>query len=241
MKTLIVHAHPEPRSFCSSMKDTAVETLRRQGHEVTVSDLYAQAFNPVASAADFESRAREDYLVYALEQRHSATKGTLAPDIAAELDKVLRADLLILNFPIFWVSVPAMLKGWIDRVLVSGKCYGGKRFYDRGGLVGKRAALSFTIGGQRHMFVPGGIHGPLEPYLLPLERGTLAYMGIGVLPAFTAWHVPYVNDEARGQTMDDYRRWLIDLPHAQPKRLPSMSEYDEALRPLNGGVMPACG
>lgn len=231
MKILIIHAHPEPQSFCASMKNVAVETLSREGHAVLVSDLYEQRFNPVASAADFGSRAREDYLVYAVEQRHATKEGTLAPDIAAELDKLLWADLLILNFPVFWTSVPAMLKGWIDRVLVSGLCYGGLRFYDRGGLAGKRATLSFTIGGQHHMFAPDGIHGPLEPYLQPLERGTLAYTGMGVLPAFTAWHVPYVGNEVREATMDQYREWLRALPRAAPKRFSSMDDYDEKLRP----------
>ena len=232
MKTLIVHAHPERQSFCASMKRVAAETLCREGHEVVVSDLYAQQFNPVATAADFGSRARADYLVYAMEQRHASAAGTLAPDIAAELEKLQWADLLILNFPVFWTSVPAIMKGWIDRVLVSGLCYGGLRFYDRGGLKGKRAALSFTIGGQRHMFEPDGIHGPLETYLQPLERGTLAYVGMSVLPAFTAWHVPYVSDDVRHATMDEYRDWLRQLPAATPKRFPSMDDFDRKLRPL---------
>jgi NAD(P)H dehydrogenase (quinone) len=231
MNILIVHAHPEPQSFCSAMKDLAVRTLAGAGHEVQLSDLYAMRFQPVASAEDFAERAQPDYLVYALEQRHATKKGALAPDIAAELDKLLRADLLILHFPIFWTSVPAILKGWIDRVLVSGVCYGGLRFYERGGLAGKRAALSFTIGGQRHMFAPDGIHGPIEPYLQPLERGTLAYTGLQVLPAFTAWHVPYVDDNARRAMLDGYREWLLALPDAEPKRFARMADFDERLRP----------
>jgi len=235
VNTLIIHAHPEPRSFCAAMKNVAVETLRRNGHEVVVSDLYAQGFNPVASAADFASRAREDYLVYALEQRHAGGSGSFAPDIAAELERLRWADLLILNFPIFWTSVPAMLKGWIDRVLVSGICYGGRRFYDRGGLKGKRAALSFTIGGQRHMFAADGIHGPIEPYLQPIERGTLAYVGIDVLPAFTAWHVPYITDEARAAILEEYRSWLAELPEAPPKRFARMRDFDESMRPVTSG------
>src|SRR5690606_35403086 len=175
MNVLIVHAHPEPQSFCTAMKDLAVATLSGAGHAVQVSDLYAMNWNPVASAADFPQRSSPDYLVYALEQREAVKAGTLAADIAAELDKLLWADLLILNFPLFWCSVPAMLKGWIDRVLVSGICYGGLRFYDRGGLAGKRALLSFSLGGQRHMFEDeAAVHGDWEPMLRPLQRGTLA-------------------------------------------------------------------
>ena len=140
MNVLIVHAHPEPQSFTTSMMKTAVEEFTRAGHAVEVSDLYAMNWNPVASSADFGSRKNPDYLVYALEQRHAWEAGTLAPDIVAEVQKLQKADLVIFNFPVYWFSVPAILKGWIDRVLVSGTCYGGLRFYDRGGLAGKRAA-----------------------------------------------------------------------------------------------------
>ena len=174
MNVLIVHAHPEPQSFTAALRDQAVETFRAQGHQVQVSDLYAMGWNPVASADDFTQRENPEYLVYALEQRQGVKRGALAADIQQELDKLLWADLLVLNFPIFWFSAPAMLKGWIDRVLVSGVCYGGKRFYDQGGLAGKRALVTVTLGGREHMFGDGAIHGPLEDKLRPILRGTLA-------------------------------------------------------------------
>jgi len=66
MKVLIVHAHPEPNSFTAALRDQAVETLKAQGHEVQVSDLYAMNWNPVASANDFSARENPDYLVYEL-------------------------------------------------------------------------------------------------------------------------------------------------------------------------------
>jgi NAD(P)H dehydrogenase (quinone) len=235
MNVLIVHAHPEPQSFCASMTMTATELLRAQGHEVRVSDLYALQFNPVASAADFRDRKNPDYLVYALEQRHGWENGTLAPDIQAEIGKLLWCDLLILNFPVYWFSVPAMLKGWIDRVLVSGLVYGGKRFYDRGGLTGKRAMLSMTIGGQPHMLAADGIHGRLEDMMRPLMRGTLAYTGLQVLPPFVGWHVPYISEEARAQMMLDYRKHLTELPSLEPLKFPSLNDFDERLRPLPAG------
>ena len=65
MNTLIVYAHPEPRSFGRALLDRAVATLQEQGHTVQVSDLYAMGFNPVASAADFGQRHNADYLTYA--------------------------------------------------------------------------------------------------------------------------------------------------------------------------------
>ena len=231
MKVLIVHAHPEPQSFTAALRDQAIATLQGQGHEVQVSDLYAMQWNPVASAADFSTRENPDYLVYALEQRLGVKKQSIAADIQGELDKLLWADLLILNFPIFWFSAPAMLKGWIDRVLVSGVCYGGKRFYDQGGLAGKRALVTVTLGGREHMFGEGAIHGPLEDMLRPILRGTLAYVGYEVLAPFVAWHVPYITDEARRDFLLGYARRLQGLVEEQPLVFPKLEQFDEALYP----------
>ncbi|CAM3223903.1 MULTISPECIES: NAD(P)H-dependent oxidoreductase [Pseudomonas] len=233
MKVLIVHAHPEPQSFTAALRDQGVSTLQGLGHEVQVSDLYAMQWNPVASAADFSTREHPEYLVYALEQRLGVKKQSIAADIQSELDKVLWADLLILNFPIFWFSMPAMLKGWVDRVLVSGVCYGGKRFYDQGGLAGKRALVTVTLGGREHMFGEGAIHGPLEAMLRPILRGTLAYVGYTVLAPFVAWHVPYISDEARRDFLLGYEQRLQGLLDEQPLVFPTLAQFDEALYPLS--------
>ncbi|CDH73720.1 NAD(P)H quinone oxidoreductase [Pseudomonas aeruginosa MH38] len=232
MNVLIVHAHNEPQSFTRALCDQACETLAGQGHAVQVSDLYAMNWNPVASAADFAERVDPDYLVYALEQREGVKRQSLAADIQAELDKLLWADLLILNFPIYWFSVPAILKGWFDRVLVSGVCYGGKRFYDQGGLAGKKALVSLTLGGRQHMFGEGAIHGPLEDMLRPILRGTLAYVGMQVLEPFVAWHVPYISEEARGNFLRAYRARLENLEQDVPLRFPRLEQFDALLQPL---------
>ncbi|MGY2226378.1 NAD(P)H-dependent oxidoreductase [Pseudomonas gingeri] len=232
MNVLIVHAHPEPQSFTAALRDQAVTTLQAQGHDVQVSDLYAMHWNPVASAEDFSARDNPDYLVYALEQRLGVKTRSLAADIQGELDKLLWADLLILNFPIYWFSVPAILKGWIDRVLVSGVCYGGKRFYDQGGLAGKQALVTVTLGGREHMFGEDAIHGPLEDMLRPLLRGTLAYVGLDVLPPYVAWHVPYISAEAREQFLVGYHWRLENLDQDSPLVFPRLAQFDEALYPI---------
>lgn len=231
MNVLIVHAHPEPQSFTTAMKDLAVQELSNAGHQVEVSDLYAMNFNPVASAADFGSRKNPDYLVYALEQRINYENQTIAPDIAAEIAKLVAADLVIFSFPLYWFSVPAILKGWIDRVLVSGLTYGGKRFYDQGGLKGKKALLSFTLGGREHMFGADAIHGEIETMLRPVLRGTLYYVGMDVLPPFIGYHVPYISPEARQQILEDYKQYLQNLDQLQPLEFPTMDQFDDKLYP----------
>lgn len=232
MKVFIVHAHPEPLSFCSAMNAAAIDEFRRQGHEIVVSDLYDMGFNPVASAKDFGEPASPDYCVYALEQRHGVKNGTIAPDIRAELDKLLWCDLLVLNFPVFWFSTPAILKGWIDRIFVSGAVYGGKRFYDRGGMRGKQALVCATLGGQEHMFAPDGVHGPLEAMLKHLLQGTLAYAGFDVHQPFFGWHIPYITDEARALILESWRDHIRSI-EAQPLlAMPSLNDFDDALYPM---------
>jgi len=126
----------------------------------------------------------------------------------------------------------AMLKGWVDRVLVSGICYGGKRFYDQGGLAGKKVLVTVTLGGREHMFGEGAIHGPLQDMLRPILRGTLAYVGFDVFEPFVAWHVPYISDEARGDFLSQYRHRLENLGDEQPLVFPRLSAFDSALYPL---------
>lgn len=235
MKVLIVYAHPEPKSFCAALKARAVEQLRAAGHEVVVSDLYAMGWKAVADADDFADRANPDYLVYALEQRHACQSGTLSADIRGELDKVLWADLVIFHFPLYWASMPAILKGWIDRVFVSGICYGGLRFYDRGGLRGKRALATVTLGGRPHMFSAAGVHGDLNVLLSHLLRGTLAYVGMTVLPPFVAYHVPYISESERRTYLDRYADHLGRLDQLKPLVFPSLDDFDDQLYPINLG------
>lgn len=232
MNVLLVHAHPEPRSFTTAMRDRARAVLERQGHAVVSSDLYAMRFDPVAGPADFTARRDPEHLNYALEQRHAFETGTLAPDIAQEVEKLRAADLLILCFPLFWFSVPAILKGWIDRVFLSGPFYGGRRFYDRGGLAGKRATCLISAGSRAHMLEEGGIHGPLEGMLRHLLQGTLGYVGYRVLPPFVAWHVPYVDAATRAGHLDALARHLETLETLAPLPMPCLDDFDPQMRPL---------
>lgn len=230
MNVLIIHAHHEPRSFCSAMAEVAASTLSQQGHQITMSDLYAMSWNPVASADDFKARDNPDYLTYALEQRKGWASQTLAPDILAEVEKLMAADLVILNFPLYWFSVPAILKGWFDRVLLSGVTYGGKRLYDHGPLKGKKALVTCTLGGRDHMFDQDGIHGELAILLKPILQGTLGYVGMDVLAPFFGFHVPYLSDEERAEILASYTKRLHGITKDLPLKMPSLTGYDEKLK-----------
>jgi NAD(P)H dehydrogenase (quinone) len=234
MKVFIVFAHPEPhRSFGRALLDRSVETLQGSGHEVRVSDLYAMRFNPVASAEDFSSRRFPEALVYDREQKHAVQHDAVATDVEAELKKVLWCDLLILQVPLWWFSVPAMLKGWIDRVFMYGAVYGGGRRFDAGRLRGRRAMISTSTGAYPEMLGVGGLVGHVDVVLWPLQNGTLAYTGFDVLPPFIAHSVPWIDDAGRADLLDTYEQRLNGIETDDPIDFHPLADFgqDWRLRP----------
>ena len=97
-----------PKSFSSALHLEAKRFFEKRGESVQVSDLYEMDFNPVASPSDFSDRANPDYFNYALEQRRSLSADTISDDITTEIEKVEAADFLIINFPLYWFSMPSM-------------------------------------------------------------------------------------------------------------------------------------
>nr|WP_199678723.1 NAD(P)H-dependent oxidoreductase [Salinisphaera sp. LB1] len=180
MPTLIVHAHPEARSFNAALTATARNTLEARGHTVEISDLYAEGFDPVEGPRHYAERADSERFAPLTEQRHASERGQLPADVAREIDRLERADLVILQFPLWWHAQPAIVKGWFDRVFVYGGLYTGSRRYDAGHFRGKRAMLSVTTGGPRRSFLPYGRGGPIERLLWPINY-SLYYMGFDVL------------------------------------------------------------
>jgi NAD(P)H dehydrogenase (quinone) len=107
MKYLIILAHPNPASFSSSLIDALHNHLANKGHEVKTRNLYAIGFNPVLSADDFS--------VFA--------DNKIPNDIAVEQEHILWADHIIFAYPVWWGGMPAILKGYIDRVFSEGFAY----------------------------------------------------------------------------------------------------------------------
>ncbi len=212
MNVLIVYAHPEPASFNGAMKDAAVETLSGLGHSVTVSDLYAMGFNPVTGPGDFTGeRANPDVRSIAMEQTKAVETGTLAPDIVAEQEKLRRADLLILQFPIWWFGMPAILKGWADRVFARGFAYLPGRKYDTGMFRGKTAMVSMTTGTSADTYAPDGIDGDVLTVLWPIHNGLFRYSGFDVLPPFVAYMPGRLDAAGRASQLQAYRERLTQL------------------------------
>jgi putative NADPH-quinone reductase len=108
MRVLVVFAHPLADSFAGVLHRAVVDALRRAGHVVDDCDLYGEGFDPVLTAAE-----RRVY-------------NTPQPELSAVLpyiERLRRADALVLCFPTWWYGVPAILKGWFDRVWAPGVAF----------------------------------------------------------------------------------------------------------------------
>ncbi len=226
MKVLTVHAHMERQSFNAALLARACEVFAARGWPVQVSDLYAMGFDPVARPTDFKERADPHFLRYDQEQRAAWAAKGFADDIAAEIEKLIWCDLLILQFPLWWFSVPAILKGWIDRVFALDFAYGGGRWYDKGGLAGRRAMISTTMAAWPQMMAPDGINGDIDVNLWPLQNGVLAFCGFEVLNPFIANAVTYVDDAARRDILDAYGRRLMAIETESPRQFHRRGDFD---------------
>ncbi|MEM7654220.1 MAG: NAD(P)H-dependent oxidoreductase, partial [Pseudomonadota bacterium] len=154
MQVLIVHCHPEPRSFNGALTEIARDFFLENSDQVEISDLYAEQFDPVERAAHYVNPENAEIFSALAEQRNAYRTNSLPPEIVREIERLERSDLVIFQFPIWWHSVPAMLKGWMDRVFVSGGLYTSSMRYDRGYFKGRRALCSVTSGAPAESFEP---------------------------------------------------------------------------------------
>ena len=213
------------------MTEAATSALRAAGSEVVVSDLYAMGFNPVSDRRNFTSVLDPDYLKQQAEEAHAAATDGFAADIATEMDKLFWCDALILQFPLWWFGLPAMLKGWVDRVFAAGgKIYGGGKWYDRGVFAGKRAMCSLTIGGPAAMYGEDGLNGPIANILFPINHGMLAFTGFTVVEPFLVHAPARLDDAARARRLADYRARVLGLAEAPVIAYPRLDDYDETYR-----------
>lgn len=224
---LIVYAHEEPTSFNGALKDLAVSTLTEAGFHVEVSDLYQMNFNAVGDRRDFTEVPEATNYKYQVEQRKAYEKGTLTADIKIEQEKVKKADFIIFQFPLWWSSMPAILKGWIDRVFTPGFTYGGGKWFDHGGLKGKTAMLSITTGGGANFFSPNGIYGDLRDTLKPIHFGILYFTGMKVLPPYLAFSPARLTDEERKQYLEDFKERILTWDTTSGLDFPSLQDFDE--------------
>ncbi|MEY6412355.1 NAD(P)H-dependent oxidoreductase [Salmonella enterica subsp. enterica serovar Corvallis] len=233
-KVLIVYAHQSSGSFNAAAKNTAVEVLTAKGCTLEVSDLYAMGFKASATAEDIKGEVMNaENFCYMKETKLAWEQGKLSDDIRKEQSKLTEADLVIFQFPMYWFGVPAILKGWIDRVLTNGFAFSEEKRYSQGIFKDKRAMLSFTTGSLESMFSPTGINGDINVTLWPLQNGTLYYCGFQVLAPQIFWAPASAVAEDRKSMLESWSTRLQGLLEEKGLSFNPLDCFDEGF-PVEG-------
>lgn len=179
VKTLIVLAHPDPKSFNGQWAETSRTASKALGHNVVLSDLVAMGFDPVERADHYQLADIDPF--DALRAQEAATEAqTLPHDVATEIAKIEAADRIIFHFPMWWFGPPAILKGWFDRVLANGAMHNTDERFETGRCRHKTALFCVSTGSSAVQSAPDGKEGNSKMLLWPLAQA-LRYLGFSVL------------------------------------------------------------
>lgn len=192
MKILAVLAHPERDSFTGALLDAFTESATAAGHDVTVADLCAEGFDP-----NYNS---QDAALYA--------GGTNIPeDVATEQERILAADAMAFFFPVWWWSMPAILKGWIDRVFLKEFAFHFEGPNSYGMLKHKKVIMFCPAACDRGLFRRYGYH---QAFQRQIDAGIFGYCGI---PDVETLIFPEVEDnqEARERFLEQTRAVARDF------------------------------
>lgn len=186
MKHVIVYAHPNTESFNHAILETVKSELEEKGHEVRVRDLYELNFNPVLGASDFIS----------------FSQGNTPEDIKEEQEHISWADSITFIYPVWWAGLPAILKGYVDRVFSHGFAYA----YGENGieklLSGKKGLLLSTMGNTKEAYTAGGM---FEAMKKTTDVGIFEFTGIETIEHTFYTSVPSVDDSVRKQYLEEVK------------------------------------
>lgn len=213
-------------SFSSSLAKAASETLAHLGHEVVVSDLHAMGFDPLSDRRNFTTTADASYLKQQREEAYAFENAGFVPEVEAEMRKVEACDLLIFSFPLWWFSMPAILKGWVDRVFAYSRFYGAGKWYENGMSRGKRAMILMTTGGGEAMYGEAGMHLPIDGVLAPIHRGIFWFNGFSPLPPFVAWSAAHGADQDRQEILNTLTSRLPGVFEEPPLQFPRAADFE---------------
>jgi NAD(P)H dehydrogenase (quinone) len=191
MDFLIIYAHPNPKSFNHAIKETIEEKIKEKGKSFETRDLYSLNFDPVMKPADFIAIQKGEYL----------------PDVKKEQDLIKEAKTVIFVHPIWWYSMPSILKGYIDRVFSYGFAYVQTEEGIKPLLTDKKVIIFNTLGETKDQCEGTGICQCLHKTI----GGTFEFCGMEVLRHEMFFAVPYVSDEKRKEYLKEVEKVMEEI------------------------------
>ncbi|MEQ9297450.1 MAG: NAD(P)H-dependent oxidoreductase [Cyclobacteriaceae bacterium] len=196
MTAHIIYAHPNDGSFNHAMLEVVKKALSQQGIEATVSDLYAMDFDPVLKIED-RMKTQED--------------------VKKEQDKISRADCIITIYPVWWTQMPAILKGYIDRVFAYNFAF---QLEENGFpiklLKGKKGIVISTFGHPHDYYEKEGY---LAAFEKTFDLGIFDYVGIEVIKHFYFGAPVRKSQEERENDLTELEKKLTVLLTDQNKHI----------------------
>lgn len=186
MQYLIIYAHPNPASFNHAILETISEELDKKNKNYKVRDLYKIGFNPVLSARELSA----------------IQKGDVPKDIKKEQNYISKADTLIFISPIWWSAMPAMLKGYIDRVFSLKFAYDITEEGVAGLLQGKKVFIVSTTGASKEDYEKMGAFKMMN---MSMDMAIFRFSGMKVIGHKYLSAVPYVSQQERKKMLKELR------------------------------------
>lgn len=186
MKYLVVYVHPSPKSFNHAILETISGELKKGEKEFKVRDLYKIGFNPVLSTKDLSA----------------IEKGAVPEDIKKEQNYISKADTLIFIFPIWWSAMPAMLKGYIDRVFSLKFAYDITADRVIGLLTGKKVFIVSTTGASKEDYQKMGAFKMMN---MSIDMAIFQFSGMKVIGHKYFSSVPYVSHQDRKKMLKELK------------------------------------
>lgn len=205
MKAHIVFAHPNLQSYNGQLRNAAIHSLEEIGWTVTVSDLFQMKFKASADEDDFTELYNSDFFDLQTEQNAATQNGTYSDDIQKEHQLLSEADVIIFQFPLWWYSMPGILKGYIDRVFSMGWAYGGGQ-----ALSGKKILVSMTTGAPEFSWTADN-RGTVKDIFKHLFVGTFGLCGLQPLEPFIVYGAKRQSDLDKTSIFENYKKRLIEL------------------------------
>lgn len=191
MKYLIIYTHPNPASFNHAILETISGELKKKKKEFKVRDLYKIGFNPALSTKDLLA----------------IQNGAVPTDIKKEQDYISKADTLIFIFPIWWSAMPAMLKGYIDRVFSLKFAYDITEDKVIGLLKGKKVFMVSTTGASKKDYEQMGAFKMMN---MSIDMAIFQFSGMKVIRHKYFSSVPYVSQQDRKKMLNELRLLVRD-------------------------------
>ena len=187
-KIFLVYGHYDDKSFNAAIRDTFINTARTNGHEVDCVDLYKEKFNPVFAGEDPET------------------------DVLDHRQRIETCDIIVLVAPIWNFRMPAIVEGWIDKVLAPPWAFSFKKLvgnygYPQGHLKDKKAIIFCTYGSPILAVTTFFLNLPIRR----LKRGVFHICGIFNITYRRYFAVPFVSDEKRKKFLEDVKKTALSL------------------------------